>query len=115
MEYSWDGPRCLVEARFTFDSDLDRVFRQGERNPQQNMHSCYRPGDRFLRVPDAMVRALRLEAQRADGAWEVVAQVADTHQRLVRLPLQVETRAIRFIPEATWGAAQAHVFAWDVR
>jgi hypothetical protein len=115
VEYSWDAPRRLVEARFTFDSDLDRTFRAGERNPQQNMPCCYRPGDRFLRVPDAMVRAFRVEAQRADDAWEVVAQVADNHQRLVRLPLPVETRAIRFIAEATWGAAQAHVFAWDVR
>jgi hypothetical protein len=29
--------------------------------------------------------------------------------------LNLETMAIRLIPEATWGAEQVHIFAWEVR
>jgi hypothetical protein len=34
--------------------------------------------------------------------------------RLVRLDIDIRARAIRFVPEATWGAECAHLFAWDV-
>jgi len=34
---------------------------------------------------------------------------------LVRLKVDIETTAIRFIPEATWGAEKVHLFSWDVR
>ena len=30
------------------------------------------------------------------------------------MPLDVETTAVRFVPDATWGAEQAHVFAFDL-
>ena len=38
----------------------------------------------------------------------------DNHQRLVRYEVDVVARALQFVPEATWGAPAAHVFAWDV-
>jgi hypothetical protein len=115
VEYRWPAARRLTEARFAFDSDLDRVFRTGERNRAQNMHCCHRPGDPHYRLPDALLRAFRLEAMTPDGAWETVARVDGNRRRLVRVPLAVEARAIRFVPEATWGAAQAHLLAWEVR
>lgn len=115
VEYAWDTPRAIREVRFTFDSDLDRVFRTGERNRGQNMHCCYRPNDSFFRMPDAMVKAFRIEARQADGEWVTVAREDNNRRRLVRLPVSVEATAVRFVPEATWGAAEAHVFAFEVR
>ena len=32
----------------------------------------------------------------------------------VRLEIDIQTSALRFVPEATWGAKQAHLYAWDV-
>ena len=115
VEYRWDSPQTIRELRFTFDSDLDRVFRAGERNRGQNMHCCYRPNDAFLHMPEVMMKAFRVEAEQADGEWVTVAQVDNNHQRLLRLPVAVETTTLRFVPEATWGAEQAHVFAWEAR
>jgi hypothetical protein len=114
-EYSWPTPQRLAQARFTFDSDLDRVFRTGERNRHQNLHCCYRPSDPEFRVPDLMLKAFRLEAKQPDGTWLTVARETNNRRRLVRVPLDVETTAIRFVPEATWGSPEAHVFSWDVR
>ena len=45
----------------------------------------------------------------------MAARVAQNHQRLVRVPLAGRARAVRLVPEATWGAPEAHVFAFDVR
>jgi hypothetical protein len=115
VEYAWDTPQAVGELRFTFDSDLDRVFRTGERNRGQNMHCCYRNDDPPFRVPPSMLKAFRIEARQDNGEWATVAQVENNRKRLLRLPVQVETTAIRFIPEATWGAPEAHVFAFEVR
>ena len=89
--------------------------RTGERNRHQNMHCCYRPSDPEFRVPDLMLKAFRLEAKQPDGTWVTVARETNNRRRLVRVPLDVETTAIRFVPEATWGSPAAHVFSWDVR
>jgi len=65
-------------------------------------------------VPAALVKAFRAEAQTGDGEWTVIHRTEANHQRLVRFPLAVRTRAIRLVPESTWGAPTAHLFAWDV-
>jgi hypothetical protein len=67
------------------------------------------------RVPATMTRAFRVEALDEEGEWEVIARVEDNYQRLVRVRIDVETDALRFIPEATWGADTVHLFALDVR
>ncbi|MCC6443561.1 MAG: FAD-dependent oxidoreductase [Armatimonadetes bacterium] len=115
IEYAWDAPRPVSEIRLVFDSDLNRTFREGDRNPQQNMHCCHRPADRYHRVPPSLVRSFRIESLGSDGHWTVLSRQTDNHQRLVRLPVIAETDALRLIPEATWGAAEARLFAWDVR
>lgn len=115
VEYRWPEARRLSEARLIADSDLDRVFRTGERNRGQNMHCCYRPGDPHFRLPGSLLRAFRLEALTPGGKWETVARVEENRRRLVRVPLALETVALRLIPESTWGADRAHLFAWDLR
>jgi hypothetical protein len=42
-------------------------------------------------------------------------RVEDNHQRLVKLPLEVETAGLRFIPRASWGGEQVHLFGFDAR
>jgi hypothetical protein len=106
VQYAWEEPRHVGALRFTFDSDLDR--------PEHNMPCRYPLPVEPLGVPETVVRAFRIEAQDQSGKWTTVAHVENNYQRLVRLALDVETHAIRFIPESTWGAPQAHLFAWDV-
>jgi hypothetical protein len=107
VEYRFDKPSSVRQIRFVFDSDLNR---QGK-----NIRSNYPLDAEPLTVPDTMTRAFRVEALDDVGRWLVLARLDNNYQRLVRLAVDVETQAIRFIPEATWGARESHMFAFDVR
>ena len=65
-------------------------------------------------MPETMLRAFRIEALDQHNRWQLIVREDNNYQRLVRLETDVETSAIRFIPQATWGAEQVHIFAWDV-
>ncbi|MBN1248726.1 MAG: FAD-dependent oxidoreductase [Anaerolineae bacterium] len=106
-EYRFDGPTQVTGLRFTFDSDLNRPEKSTPANIPLDMPE--------IAPPATLVRAFRILAQGEPNEWREVARVDANHQRLVRLPVDVTTCAVRFIPEATWGAGEAHVFAWDVQ
>lgn len=107
VQYAFDGSRKIRELRLVFDSDLNR--------PIHNMPCNYPLYDEPFHVPYTMVRAFCIELQDKDGVWRIVKRIENNYQRLVSLNIDAEAKAIRFIPEATWGADKAHVFAWDVR
>ena len=106
VEYCHDHEVHLTQARFTFDSDL----RKNKRMPCQ-----YPKNGHHVNLPPMMTRDFDLEIIRADGTWETVAEVRNNYQRLVKVPLDVTTRGIRFVPRASWGAEQVHVFAFDIQ
>jgi len=106
VQYTFDGSRHVRELRFVLDSDLDRKG--------MNMLSNYPLHAEPVGVPQTMTRAFRIEALDENGEWTVVAREKNNYQRLVWIETDVQTSAIRFIPEATWGAERVHVFAWDV-
>lgn len=101
----WSETVGIGGLRLVFDSDLN----QHKRMP------CSVPlkGNRCA-VPASMVRSFRVEAQRQDGSWQVVHREKENYQRLVRLPLDVKAKAIRVIPEQTWGDQNVRVFSLDV-
>ena len=107
VEYRFDRSQRVHSLRFVFDSDLNR--------PEKNMPHNYPLDAAPRRVPATMTRAFRIEAQGEEGEWEMTARVEDNYQRLVRVRVDVQTAAVRFTPEATWGAETAHLFALDVR
>ncbi len=111
---SWEQPRRVSELRLILDSDLEREFRAGDRDRRVNLRACYTLHDPYLTVPPTLVRRFRVEALSPGGEWRTVAR-QENHQRLVRLKLAVETAALRFVPEETWGAPEAHVFSYDLR
>ncbi len=107
IEYAFDAPTKLSQARMTFDSDLNRY--------RLNLPSSY-PIDLPMRsVPETMVRGFRIDVKTPDGSWTTAHEENNNYQRLVRVPLDVETTAVRLVPTATWGADQAHLFAFDVQ
>jgi hypothetical protein len=106
VQYRFDVPEHIRGLRFVFDSDLNR---RG-----LNMASNYPLNMEPVTVPKTMLRAFRVEALGEDGVWNIITQEKNNYQRLVRLKTDIKTRAVRFIPEATWGDERVHVFAWDV-
>jgi len=106
VQYSFDNPERICEFRFVFDSDLNRR--------EKNMASNYPLNMEPITTPKTMLRAFRVEALGENETWEVVVREENNYQRLVKLETDIQTRAVRFIPEATWGDERVHVFAWDV-
>ena len=106
VEYKFDSAERVRKMRFVFDSHLDRR--------EMNMPCIYPLAMEPVGAPAPLVRAFRVEALDENGAWKVVARVDDNHQRLVRREVDVWALAVRLIPETTWGAESAHIFAWDV-
>lgn len=104
VEYRWDHAVHVAGARFTFDSNLANDKRMPCSYPQR--------GDRCL-VPASLIKRYRVEAQDDAGRWTVVHRESENYQRLVRVPLNVRAKALRFVPEQTWGDDAARVFAFE--
>ena len=107
VEYRFDRPQRLSATRIVFDSDL--------RHRGLNMPCRFDLNPPPVVVPATMTRAFRIEALTDDGSWRMVTRENNNYQRLLRLPLDVETVAVRLLPEQTWGAPIAHLFAWEVK
>lgn len=105
-EYRFDSPLHLRKARMIFDSHLKRKW--------ANMPLWYPRDGWDIRPPETLVKGFRLLAEKPNGEWYEVATVEENFQRLVRVPLDVETTAIRLIIDETWGTETPAVFAWEV-
>ena len=117
-EYRFAEEVELHEARIVFDSHLDR---REKGRPLGGDDICsqgryYRAlADKPRIVPETLVRSFRIDRLDADGSWKPEAEVTDNHQRLVCVPLNCRARGLRLVPLSTWGAPDAHVFAFDAR
>jgi len=107
VQYSFESKQRIRELRFVFDSDLNRGG--------QNMRCNYPLNVDPVGVPQTMTRTFRLEALDERGDWKLIHREDNNYQRLVRISTDVEATAVRFIPEATWGANRVHVFSWDIQ
>ncbi|MFC1716841.1 FAD-dependent oxidoreductase [Candidatus Poribacteria bacterium] len=106
VQYTFDSREHIGGFRFVFDSDLNRK--------RLNMPSSYPMNAEPAAVPETLVRAFRVEALDENGDWNVIVREENNYQRLVRTKIGIQTKAVRFIPESTWGADRAHLFAWYV-
>lgn len=117
VTYELDQATSIKQARLVFDSDLNRhtLPYQGRYNrPQQ---AGYYLSDKPVHVPKTMIKDFLIKVQRPDGSWETIKEVKGNYQRLVRLDLSQAgpVTAVSFIPLATWGSPDCHVFSFDVK
>lgn len=104
IEYHWKEPVNLGGARLVFDSNLTNMKRMPCSYPQKG---------EWCRVPSTLMRAFRIEARDAKGQWKVAYRCANNYHRLVEVPLSIQTTGLRLVPEQTWGANGARVFAFE--
>jgi hypothetical protein len=104
IEYRWGHAVKVAGARFTFDSNLNHTKRMPCSYPQT--------GNRCA-VPTSLVKRYRIEARDDAGRWNTVYREVNNYQRLVRVPLDVRTTGMRFVPEETWGDEAVRVFAFE--
>ena len=112
VELAFAAPEKVSEVRLVFDSDLNR---EGDYGHHHNLLHEFELNRRQQVIPASLVRDFRIEA--FDGsAWKEVARVTDNHRRLVKVPLDVEAKAIRVIPEKLWSEQNiARIFAFDAK
>lgn len=106
VQYSFSEPQRVRELRFVFDNDLNR--------PDTTMLCKYLLKPVLAGVPETITRSFRVEALGRTGEWFLAVRMDNNYQRLVRMPVDIETRALRFMPESTWGSDVAHLFAWTL-
>jgi len=105
LEMQWSQAETLGGVRLVFDSDLSKHKRMPCSYP-------HRSGQRTA-VPASLIKTWRLEARDAAGNWSVVHREKENYQRLVKVPLQMEATALRFVAEETWGDPEARLFAFE--
>jgi hypothetical protein len=105
-EYRFAQLEKIAGTRLVFDSKLKRQW--------SNMPLWYPRDGWDIRPPETLVKSFTLEAEQHDGTWREVASITNNFQRLVRLPLDVETTAIRLVIKETWGSATPNIFSWEV-
>lgn len=105
--FHWNEPAHIAGARIVFDSNLQLHKRMPCTYPHREHGTCA--------VPKSLVKAFRIEAQENDGGeWRTVFRESENCQRLVRVPLSgVRARALRLVPEETWGDAEARIFSFE--
>ena len=107
VQYTFARPEKITLMRFIFDSDLNR--------PGETMAFHYPLHMQPAGVPQTLVRSFTIEALNPDNQWIPCLHEQNNYQRLQRYTVEIQTKALRFVPERTWGADKLHLFAWDVR
>jgi hypothetical protein len=105
IEFRWGTPVDAGAARVVFDSNLRDLKRMPHTYSLDGFKSS---------PPKTLVKAFRIEGEVTPGTWETLYQGDQISQRLNVFPVEKTVHALRFIPEATWGAEQANIFSIDV-
>ena len=104
LAYTWKKPVTVSGARFIFDSDL-KVRGKYMRKLEGTTYYC--------EMPSEMVKDFHVEVL-VGKEWKTVAEVSDNWRRLCTVSFDpVSTKGLRIVVDSTWGAAKAHIFAFD--
>ena len=128
ITYTFPEKKHISDFRLIVDSDLDREYTEGNPRILNISTTLFRRLDynqTSFGFPECMLKAFRIEALDDNGQWQTVYETENNRQRMIRQKLDVDTTAIRLIPvntyfseklgAATYGSAQAHIFAFEVR
>lgn len=128
VTYTFDKKTHLSEFRLIVDSDLDREYTEGNPAVLNISATLFRRLDynyTSFGFPKCMLKSFKIEALNDNDEWQTLYETDSNYQRMIRKPIDVETTAIRLIPintylseqlgVSTYGSAQAHIFAFEVR
>lgn len=115
IEYRFDDVKKINGVRIVFDSDLDRVTIVDTPHERTFPTRCnIRFGQKAINLPKTIVKAFDIEISKDGTNWENIHSVKNNYQRLVKLPISREIKAIRLIPKSTWGEEKANIFDFEV-
>ena len=118
ITYRFEKAEHLTGVRLVLDSDLDREYCEGNPNLMNITMPLFRARSynyTSFGFPTCMLKDFRLETAGEDGEWHLLTEVKGNYQRFLRIPCDVNCRALRLVPIHTWGsAALIHPYAEDV-
>lgn len=108
IKFEYEKAEKINGVRLIFDSDLNRQ--------DKDMPCCYPIKMERKGIPPVMTKSFRIEVIDDNGIWNEVKRIDNNYQRLVNVSLDIPilAKAIRIIPESTWGAELVHIFATDI-
>ena len=123
---SFDERKRVEGVRLVFDSDLDREYTDGNPDALHTSSTLFFPksyNNTSFGFPKCLIKHYKIDVMDESGKWNTVIEVSDNHQRFVRHFLNVDTKAVRFIPISTYhserktedyGSSTAHIFNFEV-
>lgn len=116
IELVWEKPQRISSARLVLDSDLDRkTLPEQESRDNRPMNASYPLHPKAAYLPKTLLRDFELQSQDEPGNWRNIAVIRDNRRRLVILPLNIRTAALRLIVGRTWGLPAVRIFSFDVQ
>jgi hypothetical protein len=106
IQFNFNELRNIETLRLVFDSNLNREIK--------NMPSYYKVEELKYTPPDTLVKDFKIEYQDDAGAWHTAVEYTGNHQRMVKVPLNIEATALRLTPLSTWGCENIKIFACDL-
>ena len=102
--YTWKKPVTLSGARLVFDSEL--------KVRSKRMRKLEATTERAP-MPSVMARGFHIDVL-VKGKWQTVYSDSENILRLRKVSFTpVKASAMRLVVDSTWGADQAHIFAFD--
>lgn len=105
IEFHWPQKAHVGGVRIVFDSNLNNAKKMPCSYPRSRQGTSA--------ALASLVKAFRIESLADDGSWRTVFRETENYQRLVRIPLHVETRALRLVPEETWADPEVRIHAFE--
>lgn len=117
IEYSFEKPEYVSEARIVFDSDLDRVTLPGDAVERgHSMRANNKPDSPVMHMPKTLCRCFSVEIVGEDNGLTEYIHVENNRKRLVFIPVNKKITSIRLITLSDWGEGdKINVFAFDLK
>lgn len=105
--YSWKKPVELIGVRIIFDSDF--------KYRSKRMRKLEATTER-VEMPKMMAKGFKVEAK-VKNEWITLYEDTDNYLRLrhIKFDEPVKAKELRLVVTSTWGAEQAHIFAFDAK
>lgn len=117
IEYSFEKPEYVREARIVFDSDLDRITLPGDAVERgHSMRANIKPDSPVMHMPKTLCRSFSVETAGEDSGSTEYISVTDNRKRLVLIPVNKKITSVRLITQSDWGEGdKINVFAFDLK
>ncbi len=127
ITYTFDEKTYVDSFRLIVDSDLDREYTEGNPDALNISTTLFKRADynhTSFGFPKCMLKSFDVEIMDDNGEWKKVYSETNNHQRMIIGKINAETTAVRLIPRTTYfsetlwttyGSAQAHIFAFDIK